>query len=181
MKKGGCLYQFLSLCATSGMAVGAFSAIIFFINFPRSEPSLLISGFFFFATGFFGYRGLQSIKTLPSESFNDSKHSNNTKNQRYAESNTTGGNGSQKSNRPDLFNSVSDDRHHAKILGLSEMFTYEECRSAYRERIAKYHPDKVAHLGEKLKETAEQESKAINLAYKYFCDTRFSRARSHET
>ena len=36
------------------------------------------------------------------------------------------------------------------------------------DRHAKNHPDKVANLGEKLKELASKESKLINEAYEYF-------------
>jgi DnaJ like chaperone protein len=38
-------------------------------------------------------------------------------------------------------------------------------QTAYRSLIRQYHPDKVANLGEELRELAEVKSKAINKAY----------------
>jgi DnaJ-domain-containing protein 1 len=34
--------------------------------------------------------------------------------------------------------------------------------------MAEYHPDKVANLGSKLRELAEEEAKKINAAYEFF-------------
>ena len=41
-------------------------------------------------------------------------------------------------------------------------------KSAYRKLAFKYHPDKVSHLGSKIREVAESEMKKINEAYEYF-------------
>jgi DnaJ-domain-containing protein 1 len=38
---------------------------------------------------------------------------------------------------------------------------------AYRQRMAEYHPDKVAHLGPELRELAEGKATEFNLAIKY--------------
>jgi preprotein translocase subunit Sec63 len=38
---------------------------------------------------------------------------------------------------------------------------------AYRQRMAEYHPDKVAHLGPELRELAERKATEFNLAIKY--------------
>lgn len=65
-------------------------------------------------------------------------------------------------------NSIKDEEYYRNILGLASSFTVEEIKRRYRELVAKYHPDKVNHLGEKLKETAEREMKEINEAYEYF-------------
>jgi len=40
-----------------------------------------------------------------------------------------------------------------------------EIIAAFRESIAKNHPDKVAHLSDKLRQVAEQETRRINAAY----------------
>ncbi len=45
------------------------------------------------------------------------------------------------------------------------MATQEEIKAAYREMMSKYHPDKVAHLGEEFQEIAKAKTKAINQAY----------------
>ena len=53
------------------------------------------------------------------------------------------------------------------ILGVSISANAKKIKHAYRKRISEYHPDKVAQLGEKLKELAVEESKKINAAYEY--------------
>jgi len=58
--------------------------------------------------------------------------------------------------------SVSD---YFKILGVESTATPQEVRMAYKRKIREYHPDRVEGLGDKLKETADEESKAINIAY----------------
>lgn len=64
--------------------------------------------------------------------------------------------------------SIKNEEYYRNILGLGSNFTVEDIKRRYRELVAKYHPDKVNHLGEKLKETAEREMKEINKAYEYF-------------
>jgi DnaJ like chaperone protein len=51
------------------------------------------------------------------------------------------------------------------VLGLSPGASREEIKAAYRRLAAKYHPDKVAHLGEEFREIAEQRFKEIQEAY----------------
>ena len=55
-----------------------------------------------------------------------------------------------------------------EVLGLHSEDTWEAIRKRYRELASQYHPDKVNHLGNKLKEVAEREMKEINEAYKFF-------------
>lgn len=52
------------------------------------------------------------------------------------------------------------------VLGVNAGASEEEVQRAYRAEISKYHPDKVAHLGDELKAVADQRSKEINLAYR---------------
>ncbi len=63
---------------------------------------------------------------------------------------------------------TKDEEYYRNVLGLSSNFKVEDIKRRYRELVAKYHPDKVNHLGEKLKEMAEREMKEINEAYEYF-------------
>jgi DnaJ-domain-containing protein 1 len=52
-----------------------------------------------------------------------------------------------------------------EILGVPPFATLDEIKAAYRRRIAEYHPDKVAGLGDELRALAETKSKEINAAY----------------
>ena len=52
-----------------------------------------------------------------------------------------------------------------QVLGVRPVATQEEIKAAYREMMSKYHPDKVAHLGEEFQEIAKARTKAINQAY----------------
>lgn len=51
------------------------------------------------------------------------------------------------------------------ILSLSENATKNEIKKAYRIKMKDYHPDRVEHLGDKLKEVAAKEARNINIAY----------------
>lgn len=52
-----------------------------------------------------------------------------------------------------------------RVLGVPRDADQETIRNAFREQMRLYHPDKVAHLGGALRETAERKSKDINRAY----------------
>lgn len=56
-----------------------------------------------------------------------------------------------------------DDPH--QILGIGTGADQRQIRQAYRRLAAQYHPDKVAHLGEDLRQLAEKKFKAIQAAY----------------
>jgi Tfp pilus assembly protein PilO len=45
-----------------------------------------------------------------------------------------------------------------KVLGVGIGATFDEIRQAYRERMKEYHPDRVAYLGEELRELAERKA-----------------------
>jgi hypothetical protein len=60
------------------------------------------------------------------------------------------------------------DLRYARVLGLNGRVTRDDVKRRWRELTVQYHPDKVAHLGPKLREVAEHEMKAINEAYDYF-------------
>jgi len=52
-----------------------------------------------------------------------------------------------------------------KILETDPSSTNEEVKKAYRRMAMKYHPDKVSHLGEEFRKTAEAKFKNVNEAY----------------
>ena len=53
-----------------------------------------------------------------------------------------------------------------KILEIQPSATDEEVRKAYRRMAMKYHPDKVSHLGEEFRKTADEKFKNVNEAYR---------------
>ncbi len=55
------------------------------------------------------------------------------------------------------------------ILGVALGASSIEIRNAYHREISKYHPDKVAHLGDELQQLAKRRAQAINQAYADIC------------
>ena len=60
------------------------------------------------------------------------------------------------------------DIKYADVIGLKAPFTLDEIKPSYRKLIAQYHPDRVAAMGEEIREVAEKKAKEINRAYDYF-------------
>jgi DnaJ like chaperone protein len=52
-----------------------------------------------------------------------------------------------------------------KILEVEPASTNEEVKKAYRRMAMKYHPDKVGHLGDEFRKTADEKFKKVNEAY----------------
>ncbi len=52
-----------------------------------------------------------------------------------------------------------------KILEIEPSSTEEEVKKAYRRMAMKYHPDKVSHLGEEIRKTADEKFRKVNEAY----------------
>jgi len=63
---------------------------------------------------------------------------------------------------------VDTETSHAQVLGLGGRVTFADIKKHYRQRMLEYHPDKVAGLGPKLRDLAEEESKKINAAFEFF-------------
>ena len=59
-----------------------------------------------------------------------------------------------------------------KILEIDPSATDEEVKKAYRKMAIKYHPDKVATLGEDVQKAAEEKFKAVAQAYEAICRER---------
>ena len=60
---------------------------------------------------------------------------------------------------------IKDTDSAYKILEINPDATNEEVKKAYRELAKRYHPDKVAHLGEEVKKGAEEKIMQLNAAY----------------
>jgi len=52
-----------------------------------------------------------------------------------------------------------------KIVEIDRSATDDEVKKAYRKMAMKYHPDKVSHLGEEFKKTADEKFRKVNEAY----------------
>jgi DnaJ like chaperone protein len=52
-----------------------------------------------------------------------------------------------------------------KILEIEPTATNDEVKKAYRRMAMKYHPDKVSHLGDEFRKTADEKFKSVNEAY----------------
>ena len=52
-----------------------------------------------------------------------------------------------------------------KILEIEPSSTNDDIKKAYRRMAMKYHPDKVSHLGEEFRKTADEKFKKVNEAY----------------
>lgn len=52
-----------------------------------------------------------------------------------------------------------------KILEIDSSASNEELKKAYRRMAVKYHPDKVSHLGEEFRKTADEKFSKVNEAY----------------
>ena len=52
------------------------------------------------------------------------------------------------------------------VLGVGRGASREEIRRAYREQMKRYHPDRVADLGEELRAVAHAKALAIQRAYR---------------
>ena len=59
-----------------------------------------------------------------------------------------------------------------RILEITPDATDEEVKKAYRKMAVKYHPDKVATLGEDVQKAAEEKFRALNQAYEAICRER---------
>ncbi len=58
-----------------------------------------------------------------------------------------------------------EERDPFKILGVEHGAARDEIKAAYRRAVAKYHPDKVTHLGKEFQELAHQKLVVIQRAY----------------
>jgi DnaJ-class molecular chaperone len=54
---------------------------------------------------------------------------------------------------------------YRNLLGLKLQFTYTELKTAFRESVAKYHPDTYSSSSSRDRENAEMLMKQINEAY----------------
>jgi len=59
-----------------------------------------------------------------------------------------------------------------RILGIDPSASAEEIKAAYRQQAARYHPDKVSHLGEEFQKLAKEKFQEIQWAYEQLMNRR---------
>ncbi len=77
----------------------------------------------------------------------------------YLTKNYRDDNSNMQSNHQPVFKEYYD------VIGVESNASPDDVKRAYRKRIREYHPDKVANLGEELKQLAEKKTRLINEAY----------------
>jgi DnaJ-domain-containing protein 1 len=60
------------------------------------------------------------------------------------------------------------EEEYRQILGVTAGDSPETIKQKYKELLAKYHPDKVQHLGIEFQEIAEKKTREIMEAYEFF-------------
>jgi curved DNA-binding protein CbpA len=63
-------------------------------------------------------------------------------------------------------------KDYYELLEVAPTATAAEIKKAFREQIAKYHPDKVQHLGKEFQAMAAERAAALTEAYRLLCDDR---------
>lgn len=63
-------------------------------------------------------------------------------------------------------------KSHYDLLGVAPDAPSDEIKRAFRREIAKYHPDKVQHLGQEFQDIASVRAAELTQAYKTLTDTR---------
>lgn len=66
----------------------------------------------------------------------------------------------------------ADNDSNYRILEIDPSATDDQVKKAYRKMAVKYHPDKVATLGEDVQKAAEEKFKAVSKAYDEICRER---------
>ena|SRR5215467_14520922 len=63
---------------------------------------------------------------------------------------------------------LSIEQRYRHVLGVSYDAEWNEIKTAYKQLLAKYHPDKVTHLGDDFLTIAERKTKELVEAYDFF-------------
>ena len=98
-----------------------------------------------------GYRIVSGL--FKKKAFTDSKHRDS--------------NCSHSARRKAELKAEESERYYRDVLGVSEADGEQEIRAAYRAQLAKYHPDKVTHLGDEFYEMASSRTREIIQAFDY--------------
>ena len=89
------------------------------------------------------------------------------KNKAFTDSQRRNSNNSHSARRKAEPKAKESERYYRDVLGVSETDGEQEIRAAYRSQLAKYHPDKVTHLGDEFHELASSRTREIIQAFDY--------------
>lgn len=79
---------------------------------------------------------------------------------------------SSESKGPGTSDSAMNNDKACKVLGIDPRSGVEEIKSAYKQKIKEYHPDRVANLGDEIRELAGRKTQEINQAYNFLKNER---------
>ena len=60
---------------------------------------------------------------------------------------------------------ANTEEEYRQILGVTDKDSPATIKEKYKDLLAKYHPDKVSHLGDDFRRTADEKFKSVNEAY----------------
>ena len=60
---------------------------------------------------------------------------------------------------------MAEKRDYYEVLGVDKSADADTIKKSFRKLAKKYHPDKVAYLGEDVRKSAEQKLQEVNEAY----------------
>ena len=148
--------EWVSLAVIAACFIAGYSIISFLINKIKSNRSAT-SG------------DTKSNPAGQKKTDSENETEGGTKNQRRDEQNKHERGEQEKTGQSgETDESYGEEQRYSNILGLREIFTTEDIIRTFRELIAKYHPDKVNHLGDEFKKIAEIRTLEIMEAYDYF-------------
>jgi hypothetical protein len=123
------------------------------LGLPGRLDDLLLLGWLLFSV-FRGKRaGIPGGR--PNRSSNRARESEESPNRGASGRTQAGAEEKERSSPPDPY----------EVLGIAPDAAPEEVRAAYRRESQRYHPDKVAHLGEEFQQLAHEKFKEIQRAY----------------
>jgi hypothetical protein len=91
---------------------------------------------------------------------------------RYGQQRNTGPDRQKATNNRNRSPHAEEPKDPYTILGISPQSSLDEIKAAYHQLAAKYHPDKVQHLGEEFSKIAEIRFKEIQNAYRQILEAR---------
>lgn len=96
-------------------------------------------------------------------------HNYYRKSQEAFQNNYRKGSGGEKSSAgQDRAGDATASKDPYTVLGVDKHASREDIKKAYRQLVNKYHPDKVAHLGDEFQRLADKRFKEIQEAYQIF-------------